>query len=43
LRGLLLLAAVMSVQLPELSASLTVVNGLLKYENVLQPRSHGPQ
>jgi hypothetical protein len=36
-------AFVISVQFPEFCASATVVNGLLKYENVLHPRSHGPQ
>src|SRR5205085_3622685 len=36
-------AFVMSAHLPVLSASFTVVKGLLKYENVLQPRSQGAQ
>ena len=33
----------MSVQWPLFSASATVVNAELKYECVVQPRSHGPQ
>src|SRR5450432_4642399 len=39
----LTMASVIRVQFPVASASFTVVNGLLKYEKVLQPRSHGPQ
>src|SRR5690348_15007950 len=31
------------VHLPVLSASATVVKAALKYECVMQPRSHGPQ
>ena len=37
------MAFVMSVVLPDLSASATVVNAALKYECVTQPCSHGPQ
>src|ERR1700733_90373 len=36
-------AFVSSVHLPVLSASFTVVNGLLKYEVEMQPRSQVPQ
>ena len=36
-------ASVMSVRRPVDCASLMVVKGLLKYENVLQPCSQGPQ
>src|SRR5580698_321753 len=37
------IAFVSSVHLPVLSASFTVVNGLLKYEVEMQPRSQVPQ